>query len=275
MWTPQTRAAGSVAQTAAARSRWGYAASVRRLRVIGIGPGGIDQITIGAIEAMNTVDVFLLLDKPNGPRDLRTQMRERYVERPHTVVVIADPPRDRTPADYTDTVAQWHRRRARLIADAINDQPADAVLGILVWGDPAIYDSTLRVVEMIEDLGVQLEVDVVAGLMSINALTAAHRQVLNSVGGAVHVTTGRNLRSSGIPAGVDAVVVMLDSHCAFLEFPAWSLFWGANLGTPDQVTRSGSVARIGAEVVRLRAELRERVGWVMDTYLLRAPEGER
>ena len=240
--------------------------------MIGIGPGGIDQITIAAVEAMNTVDVFLLLDKPNGPRDLRARMLERYVDRPHTVVAIPDPPRDRTPSDYTDTVAQWHHRRAELISEAIAAQPADAVLGILVWGDPAIYDSTLRIIGLVEQLGTPLEVDVIAGLMSINTLTAAHRQVLNSVGGAVHVTTGRNLRDSGIPPGVDAVVVMLDAHCAFLGFPDWTLFWGANLGTADEVIRSGPVAGIGDEVVRLRSELRERVGWVMDTYLLRAPD---
>lgn len=239
--------------------------------MIGIGPGGVDQITIAAVEAMNTVDVFLLLDKPNGPRDLRRQLLDRYVERPHTVVAIPDPPRERTPTDYTGTVTDWHDRRARLIADAIEAQPDGVVLGILVWGDPAIYDSTLRIVERVEHLGVPLEVDVIAGLMSINALTAAHRQVLNSVGGAVHVTTGRNLRDTGIPDGVEAVVVMLDSRCAFLDYPKWTLYWGANLGTPEEVIRSGPVDRIGRDVVRVRAELREKVGWVMDTYLLRAP----
>ncbi len=38
---------------------------------------------------------------------------------------------------------------------------------------------------------------------------------------------------------------MLDSDLAFLRFPDAEIYWGAYLGTPDEILLSGVVAEVG------------------------------
>ncbi|NUR99455.1 MAG: precorrin-6A synthase (deacetylating), partial [Kribbellaceae bacterium] len=45
----------------------------------------------------------------------------------------------------------------------------------------------------------------------------------------------------------------------------------AYLGTPDELLISGPLHEVAPEIEKLRAEARERKGWIMDTYLLRRP----
>jgi precorrin-6A synthase len=140
--------------------------------------------------------------------------------------------------------------------------------GLLAWGDPAFYDSTLRVLEALPD---PVDVEVVPGLSSIQLLAAAHRISLTRVGRPVHVTTGRRLRSGGFPPDCDDVVVMLDAECAFRDVDPTgvTIYWGAYLGSPHQILVSGDLAAVGDRIAATRAEARLRRGWVMDTYLLR------
>ena len=67
-----------------------------------------------------------------------------------------------------------------------------------------------------------------------------------------------------------AAVVMLDADCSFLDCPpSTRIWWGAYLGTPDELLVAGTVGDVGDRYRRLRAEARARHGWIMDTYLLR------
>ena len=101
-------------------------------------------------------------------------------------------------------------------------------------------------------------------------LAAQHAVTWNRIAGAVHVTTGRRLREEGMTA--DDVIVMLDSQNSFLGLdPATEIYWGAYLGTPDEVLLSGTVGSVGSQIEKVRAEARAEHGWVMDTYLLRRP----
>jgi precorrin-6A synthase len=68
------------------------------------------------------------------------------------------------------------------------------------------------------------------------------------------------------------VVVMLDANQAFTAHPDAEIYWGAYVGTEDELLRSGRVADVAGDIVETRAEARERHGWIMDTYLLRQPE---
>jgi precorrin-6A synthase len=249
---------------------------VRRLNVIGIGAGDPDQLTLQAIAAMNEVDVFFHMDKGSEKDDLAQLRRElcarhitghayRWVEAP-------DPPRDRTTPAYAPAVEAWHEGRAelyeRMMLDELSD---DGCGGILVWGDPALYDSTLRVLDRLQDRGkVEFTHRVIPGITSIQTLTAQHGITLNRIGRSFQVTTGR-LLAQGLPDGVDDVVVMLDAHCTFsqIDEPGIEIYWGAYLGTPDELLLSGPLAEIAPEIIRVRAEARERKGWIMDTYLLR------
>jgi precorrin-6A synthase len=246
---------------------------VRRLLVIGIGAGDPDHVTVQAIKAMNRVDVFFVLDKGAAKDDLvrvRRQILDEHVHRPHRVVQVQDPPRDRAPADYRATVEDWHERRAelyeRMLLEELDDERCGA---FLVWGDPSLYDSTLRIVERVIERGaVELDYEVVPGITAVQALTARHRIVLNRIGEPVTITTGRRL--AGMPAGQDDVVVMLDAEEAFRAVDGdVDIWWGAYLGTPDEVLHAGRLADVRDDISRTRSQARERKGWIMDTYLLR------
>lgn len=245
---------------------------MRELFVIGIGAGDPDQVTVQAIKAMNKADVFFVIGKGDEKQDLvdlRTGILAEHVAGPYRVVDIVDPPRNRTPSDYEGVVDDWHERRAALFEAEFAAEPG--VGAILVWGDPSLYDSTLRIVERVLARGnVSFDYSVIPGVTSVQSLAAQHRIVLNRIGEPVHVTTGRRL-AEGLPDGVDNAVVMLDAHCTFTRVPGddVQIWWGAYLGTPDEVLISGRLREVEDEIKRVRAELRERKGWIMDTYLLR------
>ena len=123
---------------------------------------------------------------------------------------------------------------------------------------------------------VEFEYEVIPGISSIQSLAARHRVSLTQVGRPVHITTGRRLAEDGFPAGCDDVVVMLDASCSFAgRVPAdTEIYWGAYLGTKDEILVSGTVADVAGQIQAARGEARERKGWIMDTYLLRRPDGE-
>lgn len=241
---------------------------MRQIQVIGIGAGDPEHLTLQAIRAMNACDVFLHMDK-GAEKDslaaLRRQMLVDHMTHPYAWVDVPDPERDRTGPGYEGAVADWHVARAALYDECLATH--DGVLGILVWGDPALYDSTLRVIAL---MTTPVEVSVVPGITAPQTLAAAHAVTWNRIGGAVHVTTGRRLRAEGMTA--TDVLVMLDSGCAFLELdPGVEIFWGAYLGTPEEILLAGTVGSVGKEIEKVRAEAREEHGWIMDTYLLRQP----
>lgn len=240
---------------------------MKRLRIIGIGPGGIDQLTVEAVAALREVDTFLVVDK--GVDDLvalREEMLAKHAPGSR-LVVVADPARDRTPSDYGKAVDDWHDARARAWEQVI--EAIDGVGGILVWGDPALYDSTLRIVERILARGnVSFEYDVVPGVSSVHLLAARHRIVLHGIGEPVLITTGRRLAQDA--AISTNLVVMLDGslQCAALEGD-WDIWWGANLGTPAEALVAGRLPDVLPEIRVAREAVKVARGWVMDLYRLR------
>jgi precorrin-6A synthase len=255
---------------------------MRTLRIIGIGAGDPEHITVQGIAALNRTDVFFVIEK--GARDLvalRREITARYVEpgHPHRVVEIPDPRRDRTADAYADAVEDWRTRRAELWEAMLASELGDDGHGaFLVWGDPSLYDSTIAVLDEISAGGrVAFTYDVIPGISSVHALTARFGIPLNRVGGAVQITTGRRLAEHGWPDGVDDVVVMLDGKCAFrhLVGAPLDIYWAAYLGTPDELLVSGTLAEVADRIERVRADARERKGWVMDLYLLRSRSRSR
>lgn len=242
---------------------------MRKLYVIGIGAGDPDQVTVQAIKAMRQVEVFFVIGKGAEKRELvevRTAILAEHVERPYRIVEITDPPRDRTPTDYQGVVEDWHERRSALLEDAFAQ--VDGVGGILVWGDPALYDSTLRMIERVLARGTaHFDYTVIPGVTSVQALAARHRMVLHRIGEPVHITTGRRLREEGL---ADSAVVMLDGDCSFTEVPGADvhIWWGAYLGMPDETLIDGPLREVEQEIVERRARLRAEKGWIMDIYLL-------
>ncbi|MGY4103029.1 precorrin-6A synthase (deacetylating) [Nocardia sp. R16R-3T] len=243
---------------------------MRKLYVIGIGAGDPDQVTVQAIKAMRQVEVFFVIGKGTEKQelvDVRTSILAEHLEHPYRIVEIADPPRDRDPTDYRGVVEDWHDRRSALLADAF--ARVDGVGAILVWGDPSLYDSTLRMVERVLDRGTQsFEYEVIPGVTSVGALAARHRMVLHRIGEPVHITTGRRLREDGLSG---STVVMLDGDCSFTEVPGDDvhIWWGAYLGMPDEILIEGPLRAVEQEIVEQRTRLRAEKGWIFDVYLLR------
>lgn len=249
---------------------------MKKLFVIGIGAGNPDYITVQAINALNEVDVFFVMDKGEDKEDLvrlRREICERHIKgRTYRTVETADPPRDRKPSAYEPTVRAWHDRRAdiyeRLIAEELADDECGA---FLVWGDPSLYDSTLRIIDQIVARGtVAFEYEVIPGITAVQALAAKHRIALNRIGKSVHITTGRKV-AEGLPDNLDDVIVMLDADCSFKHLGNSNLdiFWGAYVGTDDEILVAGDLRERTDDIERMRSEAKARKGWIMDTYLLR------
>jgi precorrin-6A synthase len=249
---------------------------MRKILIIGIGAGHPDYITIQAIEAMKQAQVFFVTDKGSAKADLvraRTEICERHLAaNSYRIVTIQDPERDRTTPAYESAVTAWHEQRRiiyeQLIASELGENDCGA---FLVWGDPSLYDSTLRIVQQMAARGtIPFEFDVIPGITAIQALTARHRIPLNDIAESVRITTGRQLATTA-SLDHDDLVVLLDGKCAFNEIADddIDIYWGAYLGTEDELLLSGKLHATAEKIEQARTAARERKGWIMDTYLLR------
>ena len=243
------------------------------LSLIGIGCGDPGQLTRAAVQAINAADLILIPRKGTAKSDLadlRRTISADVLTNDRTVVAEFDlPVRDATEADYRKGVDDWHDAVATTWSQAIADHlGSEGKVALLIWGDPSLYDSSLRIARRLNPLP---KIEVVPGITSIQALCAAHALPLNDIGEPFLVTTGRRLREGGWPAGVDTVVVMLDGRTAFqsLDPAGIQIYWGAYLGMPDQIIMSGALADVGPRIVAARQDARARHGWIMDSYILK------
>ncbi|MFK5668195.1 precorrin-6A synthase (deacetylating) [Pseudomonas shirazica] len=246
---------------------------MKDLLLIGIGPGDPRQVTYEAVDALRQASVFFVLDK-GGDKDellrLRKAILQRYrPEGGYRLVQVADPARDGQADDYLGAVQDWHRQRAALYAQLIEQEIGIGETGaFLLWGEPTLYDSTLRILGLVRERGVALRLQVIPGISSVQALAARHQMPLNRIGEPLTVLPGRRLAGQG---QIDNVLVMLDGQCAFarLDDPALMIYWGAYLGTGDEVLIAGPLQTVKAQILEVRERERARKGWIMDSYLLR------
>jgi precorrin-6A synthase len=244
------------------------------LHLIGIGTGNSDHLTRAAIAAMNGADLILLPRKGEAKSDLidlRRSICAKVLTGPTRIIEFDLPQRD-VHALYLNAVDQWHDAIAKVWAEQIATHlPNGGRLALLVWGDPSLYDSTLRIADRLRSGGMALTVKVVPGITSLQALTAAHAIPLNDLGAPVLITTGRRLREGGWPEGIDTLAIMLDGSCAFETIApvGVTIWWGAYLGMAHEALIAGKLRDVAAMIVTERAALRARHGWIMDIYLLR------
>lgn len=246
---------------------------MRTILIVGIGTGNPEHLTIQAIKALNRADVLFIPDKGAGKADLgdlRRQICAEYVTNPASRQVgYTVPKRDASNPDYEAGVDDWHAALADIFAELIaGEVPENGVCAFLVWGDPGLYDSTIRILDRLRQGDVAVEV--IPGITSVQALTAAHGIGLNRIGEPVKITTGRRL---GETVTEDSVV-MLDGQTAFNDLSAddIDIFWGAYLGTPDEILISGALSEVKDKITTMRMTARAEHGWIMDTYLLRKRE---
>jgi precorrin-6A synthase len=188
------------------------------LSLIGIGTGNPDHLTREAQAAMQAADLILLPHKGEDKAELaalRRDLCDAVLATPGPRIAGFDMPvRRSTGDDYLAQVDEWHAAITRCWQAAIVRAMADGMaprtpgqplrVALLVWGDPALYDSTLRIAARMQPA--PHSVRVVAGISSMQVLCAAHAIALNGIGQPFVVTTGRQLREQGWPPGVDTAV---------------------------------------------------------------------
>jgi precorrin-6A synthase len=243
------------------------------LSLIGIGCGDPEQLTLSAIRAINAADLILIPRKGEERKelaDLRRTICGHVLNNDATRLVEFDlPVRASNEADYLRAVDDWHEAVAAAWSREIeNHLRGRGRVALLIWGDPSLYDSSLRIARRLDSSPI---IEVVPGVTSMQALCAAHALPVNEIGECFLVTTGRRLRERGWPSSVNTVVVMLDGGAAFqsLDPAGLHIWWGAYLGMPGQILMSGSLAEIGPRIVAARGRAREQHGWIMDSYILK------
>jgi precorrin-6A synthase len=242
------------------------------LTLIGIGTGNPEHLTLQGARAIREADLILIPRKGQTKGDL-AGLREKIItsvsgDHPPRIAYF-DIPLRKADDGYHQGVDDWHDAIATLWRNTISGaNPAPQSVALLIWGDPSLYDSSLRIAARLDP---RPNTRVIPGITALQALTAAHGIPLNDIGAPVLVTTGRRLRDQGWPAGCASVAVMLDGKCSFqsLDTQDYDIWWGACLGMPNQLTICGPLAEVGDEILRKRAEARAAHGWIMDIYLLR------
>ena len=254
---------------------------MKQLYLIGIGPGHPDFLTLQAVEAMRRVDVFFLLEKAGRGKDELIALRRDIMHRVrpeggYREVSVASPPRpravDRDAAAYRAIVADWHAEKRRIFAALLAASLADGQTGgLLLWGDPTLYDQTITMVDqVVRTLPETVALTVIPGISGVQVLVARHGIPLNRVGESISIITGREAEQVD-PASVHNTVVMLDYNASFQRFvgQGMDIYWGGYLGADDEVLVSGPLDEVLDELLRVKAALRDAKGWLMDTYLLR------
>ena len=245
------------------------------LYFIGIGMGNPDHLTRQAIAELQTADVILIPHKgaqKSDLADLRKTICEKCLDPIPPLVYFDLPKRDSKTKTYLEGVVDWHSEIAKTWQETLHRTlPNGGKAALMIWGDPSLYDSSLRIAQRLNPRKAAIRITVVPGLTSVQLLTAAHAIPLNALGAAVTYTTGRNLADHGWPDKCESLVVMLDGQTAFdrLDPDAFEIWWGAFLGMPEQILISGRLSSCCEEIKTTRQRARETHGWIMDTYLLR------
>lgn len=243
-----------------------------RVRVLGVGMGP-QHVTPEVAEALRSADYVLAADKGDDDGLLAVRREICEANGGPEIVSVLDPQRDRstdlTGAAYQNAVADWHDARATEYAAVLRERGGTAAF--LVWGDPSLYDSTIRILDKVRSLGVDVEYDVLPGISAPQLLAAKHRIVLHDVGRPVTVTTGRRLQEA-VAAGVDNVVAMLNPPPDRLDLSGlddWTIWWGANLGARGERLVAGRLGDVLSDIADARAAAKSDAGWVMDLFLIR------
>lgn len=249
---------------------------MKKIIIIGIGAGNPDYITMQAVNALNQVDVFFIMDKGVAKEkliNLRKDICQRFIkDNNYRFAEAATPERERGVENYKGAVEDLNSAKQQVFERMIEEEMKDGECGaFLVWGDPSLYDSTIRILDAVAETGRHtFEYEVIPGITSVQALTAKHKIPLNRIGESVEITTGRKI-AKGFPENADSVVVMLDAEDSYKHFAdeEIDIYWGAYVGTPDEILISGKLKEVASEIEKVRREAREKNGWIMDSYLMR------
>ncbi len=239
------------------------------LTLIGIGTGNPDHVTFQGAQAIRQADLILIPRKGENKADLaglREQIISRVTEEPAQIAYF-DIPKRRADDGYLRGVDEWHDAIAERWQTAIAEHPEPRNVALLIWGDPSLYDSALRIAARLSPCP---KTRVIPGITALQALTAAHAIPINEIGAPFVVTTGRRIRDEGWPTAADRVAVMLDGECSFksLDMAGYDIWWGAYVGMKEEILIHGPLADMCQDILTTRAQARADHGWIMDIYVL-------
>ncbi len=240
------------------------------LTLVGIGTGNPDHVTFQGAKAIRSADLILIPRKGENKADLvglREEIIQAVTDTPPQIAYF-DIPKRRSDDGYLRGVDEWHDAIALRWQEAISAHPKAQHVALLIWGDPSLYDSSLRIASR---LNPQPETRVIPGITALQALTAAHAVPINELGAPYVVTTGRRIREEGWPRDASKVAVMLDGECSFqsLEMKDYDIWWGAYVGMKEETLIQGPLAEVSGQILKTRAQARADHGWIMDVYLLK------
>ncbi len=239
------------------------------LILIGIGTGNPDHLTFQGAKAIRSADLILIPRKGENKADLagvREDIITQVTDKPARIAYF-DVPKRRADDGYLRGVDEWHDAIALRWHEAISAYPDAQKVALLIWGDPSLYDSSLRIAARLDP---QPRVQVMPGITALQALTAAHAIPINDLGAPYIVTTGRRIRDEGWPETASKVAVMLDGECSFqsLEMADYDIWWGAYVGMKEEILIKGPLADVAQDILDTRTQARSDHGWIMDIYLL-------
>ena len=253
---------------------------MNNIYLIGIGTGNPDHLTLEAKNLLETSDLILLPNKGSEKSDLLDLRRFicKQISKKSSLSIreFSMPIRDETNKNYLSRVDQWHKEIATCWSNAIKgfrrqEKVLNLNIALLIWGDPSLYDSSIKIFHKYNEQEKNSCLKVVPGITSLQALAAAHKITLNSVGKPFHVTTGRMLRQFGWPNETETVAVLLDEKCSFnlVKKNNLRIWWGAYLGMDKEILLCGNVSEIGKKIANTRLTAKQKYGWIMDTYILK------
>ncbi len=242
---------------------------IEKIYLIGMGPGDVKYLTLEAVEVIRKLKLFLIPVKA-GKKEALTLKRKEIIaqikpEKDYRLLEIPFPERKRT-GSYKKEVKKWRESKAQILKEVLKKE-TEKEGGFLVWGDPSIYDGHLEIFKEVQkELNFSLEV--IPGISAFQILSAKHQISLTEIGGTLIFTTPRGIKK--FTQLQDRIVVFLDNYETYKNFTSQNLkiYWGAYLGTPEEILFSGNLKEVLPQIIELRRKLRKEKGFIMETYLL-------
>jgi precorrin-2/cobalt-factor-2 C20-methyltransferase len=141
-------------------SRWGT------LYGVGLGPGDPDLITLRALKVVQCVPTLLLPVRRAGEAGYAWTIVEPHLVAGRQKIVRLAFPQERGSAELD---AQWELHCARVLGLLADGQDA----AFLTEGDPLFYGSFIQIVERLRARAADLPIEIVPGIPSMTAASAA------------------------------------------------------------------------------------------------------
>ena len=245
---------------------------IKKIYLIGIGPGHPRYLTLEAVELIKKLPLFLLPLKQGKKKDLTEKRKEIILglrkDKNFRIIEIPFPERKKA-SDYKNAVSKWRNEKVEILEKVLLREK-DREAGFLVWGDPSLYDGHIEIFkELRKKLAFELEV--IPGISAFQVLSARHRISLTSIAGSLIFTTPRKLKT--MLNLQENTLVFLDNYETYSRLEEdFQIYWGAYLGTEKEVLISGKLYEVKEKIQKLRRELRKKYGWIMELYFLKIQE---